>query len=72
MPHMCLMESYDYVGGTLMVQRQDEIRIVYSTENIRCLFPDGTKITTEIFTEREQSTFGLPLCHLANIYNVKL
>lgn len=55
MTKLCTTDSYDYADGTNTVHRQDGLRLIYYPDNTVCLYTDGTKITTEMFTDRVRS-----------------
>lgn len=48
---LSISESFDYILGENLIRRTDDVKLLYTNEMLQCLYPDGTKISTEISIE---------------------
>lgn len=39
-------ESIDFQLNELYIRREDGVKVLYKSEQTRCLYPDGTEVTT--------------------------
>lgn len=55
---LCIKEKTDYRSGEILIRRKDGVKLLYNNDGLQCLYPDGTKITTQIYIEDVQEFLG--------------